>query len=120
MRHGGNSVVPPTDWGMTIAQFLQFVSACQKVSNWSELRDLGDKRNRAGHVTAYQINTSYVKPFSSKTGSSVSLLLNQEPLAATVMISHGLVLAKLLGFAEVADRACEQVGGRHGASVPDV
>ena len=89
MAHGGNATVSPIEWGLTLDQFVQFIRACQRVSSWSDLAAAQDEWNKPGHVNAYQLNNAYVVPWSAGTGSSVSLLLNESPLAATTMISHG-------------------------------
>ena len=89
MEHGGNATVDARKWGLTVAQFNTFIDSCKQTTNWSQLLEQEDQYKRAGYVNAYQLNESYVTQWSAGTGSSVSLLMNEEPLAATVMISHG-------------------------------
>lgn len=89
MKHGGNGEVDPVYWGLTVDQFDQFMQACQRIDCWALLASHEHQYKTAGHVDAYQLNTEFVKPWSASTGCSVSLLMNEEPLAATVMLSHG-------------------------------
>jgi len=89
MEHGGNATVDAQKWGLTVAQFNTFIDSCKQTNNWTQLLEHEDQYKRAGYVNAYQLNESYVTQWSAGTGSSVSLLMNEEPLAASVMISHG-------------------------------
>ena len=93
-RHGGNSIVPPENWGMTVLQLLQFCEACQCTTEWGQLFILGCEFK--GHFTdsefcvnGYEVCTSFVKPWTRGTGCSVSLLMNETPRQAELMLSHG-------------------------------
>ena len=87
MKHGGNAAVEPEKWALSSSQFVQFLTACQNVCTWSELSDHEDEYKRAGSVSGYQVDTSFVRPYTASTGCSVALLLNADPLKADVMIS---------------------------------
>ena len=101
--HGGNREVDPTSWGISVKQFETFIRACKATTAWAALRDeeqrqvwgpedspdYGKLLKPAGYVSGYQMDQSFVTPWTSGTGSSVSLLMNkQQPLEADFMISH--------------------------------
>ena len=101
--HGGNREVDPTSWGISVKQFETFIRACKATTEWAALRDeeqrqvwgpedspdYGKLLKPAGYVSGYQMDQSFVTPWTSGTGSSVSLLMNkQQPLEADFMISH--------------------------------
>lgn len=87
--HGGNAAVEPERWGMTKAQMRQFIKACMLTREWEELAVQGSQYKEAGHVNGYDLCSSYVVPWTQGTGCSVSLLMNDTPVQADVMISHG-------------------------------
>lgn len=86
--HGGNLKVPPECWGMTLEQFIQVVHAFKMSGTWVDLRETHNQFKAAGHVNAYDMSTGFVVPLTTGTGCSVSLLMNEKPLSAEVMISH--------------------------------
>lgn len=86
--HGGNAAVEPERWGMRKAQMRQFIEACMLTREWEELAAQGNQYKKAGHVNGYELCSSYVVPWTKGTGCSVSLLMNETPMQAEVMISH--------------------------------
>ena len=114
--HGGNREVDVLRWGLSVAQFLHFIAVAKQMHSWASMeQDTHDTRRlnpvtgtvyhtiynpppeyiasrcivEPGHVNAYQLCNWVVKPFTMGTGSGMSLHLNpEEPLAATVMVSH--------------------------------
>ena len=101
--HGGNRKVNPTSWGISVKQFKTFIRACKATTEWAALRDEEQRQvwgpedspdydkllKPAGYVSGYQMDHSFVTPWTAGTGSSVSLLMNKrQPLKADFMISH--------------------------------
>lgn len=98
--HGGNRQVPPSQWGLSVGQFNDFLFSCQqnvdRVSeeSWDRLRSMkieedGKVLKEAEVVNCYQVNDSFIKPLTRGKGSSISLLCNAvEPLDTDIMISH--------------------------------
>ncbi|CAK9046436.1 Hypothetical protein (Fragment) [Durusdinium trenchii] len=77
----GNSAVPPERWAMSATQFHGFLGACKATQVYQALV-------QEEKVDMYKICDLFVKPWTLGTGNSVALLLNPQPLAAEVMISH--------------------------------
>ncbi|CAJ1365211.1 unnamed protein product [Effrenium voratum] len=77
----GNRLVPPERWAMSATQFHGFLGACKATSAYEVLL-------QEAKVDMYKICKYFVKPWTRGTGNSVALLLNSQPLAAELMISH--------------------------------
>ena len=101
--HGGNRVVNPISWGISVKQMKTFIRSCIATTLWAPLRDeeqrqdwgpedapdYGKLLKPSGYVSGYQMDKNFVTPWTAGTGSSVSLLMNkQQPLEADLMISH--------------------------------
>jgi len=79
----GNRDTPPTFWAMTLKQWHLFMAACRLCPKYAEV-----KRTKT-HVTLYDLDKHFVRPWTRKTGNSVALLMNHEqPIDAKLMISH--------------------------------
>lgn len=78
-----NRGVPPDRWALSLSQWVQFADECMATSAWSRIVA------KKGYADLYDVNRSFVRPWTRRTGSSVSLLMNPDrPLQAQVMISH--------------------------------
>lgn len=82
--HGGNNIVEPTRWALTIKQFNDFLDTCKLTALWQSTKV------QPNHVvTGYALCKTFVKPWTAGTGCGVALLLNNEvPIEADVMVSH--------------------------------
>jgi len=92
---GNRDVDDPTEWGITIDQFIDFVTRCEESEEWKEAESeeksprSGGYRKTPGYVNGHQVNTFFVIPWTCFTGASVSLQMNRnEPKKATLMLSH--------------------------------
>jgi len=75
--------VHPNDWGMTIAQFDEFVKACQRTKFWEQAK------KEKEFVNLYDVVAGLVKPWTQGTGCGIALRMNPEaPLRSELMVSH--------------------------------
>jgi len=75
--------VHPCDWGMTIAQFDEFVKACQHTKCWEQAK------KEQEFVNLYDVVAGLVKPWTQGTGCGIALRMNPEaPLRSELMVSH--------------------------------
>ncbi|CAE8682806.1 unnamed protein product, partial [Polarella glacialis] len=78
-----NSKVPPQCWGMSVAQFSEFLCSCRETHIWAAAKE------SKGYVNLYDIDAGLVKLWTRNTGSGVALRMNpQKPLPAELMVSH--------------------------------
>merc|ERR1711990_956791 len=122
---------------MTVLQWLQFTEACQATNDWTELfmfKSENPKIPSPGCVSGYQVSKQFVKPWTKGTGCSVSLLMNETPRQADLMLSHGwgeemdqvynMLKHSSLGdhvaawFCIYANYQCEDVKDEKGRTVP--
>lgn len=79
----GNRNVRPEYWALSLSQWVLFLDECMDTFTWADLIA------RKGYANSHDVSEHFVKPWTRRTGSSVSLLMNaDQPLQAKVMVSH--------------------------------
>eukprot|EP01038_Epipyxis_sp_PR26KG_P016456 gene16456-22442_t len=83
----GQGNVDPTQWALTIDQWLQFVDSCKNTPIWQNLVDKKDGNER--QINMYELVAYFVGPWTRGIGNSIGLLMNpSSPVKAEIMISH--------------------------------
>lgn len=76
----------PTMWAMTLDQWNSIINVCKQSPLYEKIKQ--GKSHRERFVNLYDINESFVKPWTRDLGCGIALLMNPEGLQAEVMLSH--------------------------------
>ena len=96
----GQSQVEPLFWGLSIAQWFDFVDACVCTPLWAALAHGTGEWS----IDMYKLNDYFITPWTRGTGSSIALTMNPNPVQVEMMVSHawaGSVVETYIAFKEL-------------------
>jgi len=80
----GQSNVLPSQWSLSLGQWVFFVRACVMTAAWSALAAKKGEYN----INMYDVKDQFVVPWTRGTGNSIALLMNKVHRVVELMISH--------------------------------